>query len=340
MNGMVRLTLDETQALVSEALIANRTAPRNATATAQALVRAEADQQQGHGLARVRSYAAQSLCGKVDGFAQPEIDGRLGAALRIDGKHGFAYPAIDLAIDALSTQAEQSGVAIACIRRSHHFGQAGAHVERLANLGCVGLLFGNTPKAMPFWGGSRPALGTNPIAFAAPISGEDPLVIDLSLSVCARGKVLAASKSKTRIPDTWALDSDGQPTTDPDAALKGSLLPIGGAKGAALAIMVEVMAAAVTGSRFGFEASSVLDSEGEAPDLGHTFIAISPHELSGGTFGERMKMLAQEILQTDGARLPGANRLVHRQRSHEHGLAIEKTLYQEILGLQSGAAVA
>ncbi len=188
----------------------------------------------------------------------------------MDGGFGFAYPAIDLAIGALAPLARAHGVAVAALHRSHHFGQAGAHAERLAERGLVAIVLGNSPKAMAFWGGRRPTLGTNPLAFAAPLpGGADPLVIDLAMSVAARGKIVAAEKAGRPIPGDWAVDAEGRPTTDPKAAFGGTLLPIGGAKGGALALMIEILAAAVTGSAFGWEASSFFDDQGGPPNMGH-----------------------------------------------------------------------
>ena len=172
--------------------------------------------------------------------------------------------------------APESGIAMAALYHSHHFGQAGYHVERLAQQGLVALVLGNSPKAIAPWGGRDGVFGTNPIAFAAPRQNAEPLLIDLSLSKVARGKVMVAAKNGTAIPEGWALDKDGQPTTDAKAALEGTMIPLGDAKGAALVLMVEILAAAVTGANFGFEASSFFTADGPAPGVGQTLIAIDP----------------------------------------------------------------
>ena len=252
------------------------------------------------------------------------------AAVVVDGGLGFAYPAIDLTLAALAPLAKETGIAVAAIRRSHHFGQAGAHAEKLAQQGLVALVFGNAPKAMPFWGGKTPALGTNPIAFACPLPNGDPLVIDLAMSVVARGKIMAAQQKGEAIPEGWAVDAQGQPTTDAAAAMKGAMLPIGGAKGSALALMVEILAAALTGSAFGWESSSLFDDKGGAPNLGHSIIALDPERLSGGSFMTRMAVLLGAMDAEDGVRLPGLTRLTNRRASAEHGLSIPAKLYAEI----------
>jgi len=327
----VRWSLAEAEALVVAALTASGASPGNATPTARALVAAEADGQAGHGLSRVPSYALHARVGKVDGFARPKLREVAAAALAVDAGHGFAYPAIELALQALVPLVRRMGIAVAVITRSHHFGQAGAHAERLAREGLVALVFGNTPRAMAFWGGRRPALGTNPLAFAAPLPSEsDPIVIDLALSVAARGKIVAAQKAGREIPAGWAVDREGQPTTDPAAALAGTLLPIGGAKGGALALMVEILAAALTGGSFGWEASSMFDAEGGPPSMGHVIIALDPAPLSGGAFARRMTDAVAAMASEPDVRLPGSRRLESRARAVREGIAIPAALAAEI----------
>jgi (2R)-3-sulfolactate dehydrogenase (NADP+) len=325
----VTLTLAEAEALAIAALLASRTSSINAAPTARALVAAEADGQKGHGMSRIPSYAAQAKAGKVDGFATPSVRQAAPAALVIDGGHGFAYPAIDLALEGLAPLVKVMGIAAAAISRSHHFGQAGAHAERLARAGLIALVFGNAPKAMPFWGGTAPKIGTNPIAFACPTARGEPLVIDLALSVAARGKIMAAEQAGQPIPLGWALDSSGRPTTDASAAMAGAMLPIGGAKGSALALMVEILAAALTGSAFGWEASSLFDDKGGSPNLGHVVVAIDPERLSGGAFLGRMETLLGAMAE-DGVRLPGSSRLIDRGRAAEHGVIISAKLHAAI----------
>lgn len=338
MSSGIRLTLAEAESLAVEALRANRTAELGARATARALVAAEADGQVAHGLSRIPAYALQARSGKVRGQAVPRVDLAAPGTLRVDARLGFAYPAIDVTVERLAPLARSQGIALAAIHRSHHFGQVGAHAERLAEAGLVALVFGNTPKAMAFHGGRRAMLGTNPLAFAAPTaSGEAPLVIDLALSVAARGKIVAAQKAGQPIPEGWAVDSQGQPTTDPTAALAGTLSPIGGAKGGALALMVEILGAALTGGAFGWEASSFFDAEGTPPDMGHLFIGIDPGPTSGSAFGSRMATLLAAMAAEPAVRLPGSRRLAARARARSEGISISPALYEDILTVSRGA---
>jgi len=327
----VTLSLADAETLVARALVSSRTSPANARATAQALVAAESDGQMGHGLTRVPSYAEQAKVGKVDGFAVPKITGT-GAARRIDAGTGFSYPAIELALETLVPLTREMGVASAGIFASHHCGQAGRHVERLAEQGLVAFLYANTPSAMAFHGGTRSRLGTDPLAFAAPIAGRAPLVIDMALSVVARSKIVAAKAKGEPIPPGWAVDVEGQPTTDANAALAGTLLPVGGAKGSALALIVEILCGALAGSQFGWEASGFMDAKGGPPKTGQFLIALDPAHFAGASFAARMTELVDAIA-SDGARLPGDRRLASRARAARDGLGIAGDLHAQIVAL-------
>ncbi len=330
---MPTLTLAEAEDRVAHALVRCRTSAGNARTVARALVAAEADGLKGHGLSRVPTYAAQAKAGKVDGFATPVVTRPKPAVLAIDAAHGFAYPALDQAVAGLPEVARDQGVAVAPIRRSHHCGAAGHPVERLAETGLVALLFANTPAAMAPWGGAQALLGTNPIAFACPLPGREPIVVDLSLSKVARGNILAAKQRGERIPEGWALDEAGQPTTDPDAALRGTMLPLGDAKGTALALMVELLAAGLTGATYAAEASSFLDAKGPPPGTGQLIVAFDPAALGGADATGRFAALAAAIEAQAGARLPGARRLEARRRARTDGIALSDTLFAEIEAL-------
>ena len=324
----------ELEALIVRALAACNTSEANAHSVARALTQAEIDGQKGHGLARVPSYAAQARSGKVDGHAVPEMRQTRPGSLMIDVKHGFAYPAFDLAVGRLPQLAGATGVAAAGFVRSHHFGVVGRHVERLAEAGLVALAFGNTPQAMAPWGGTRALFGTNPIAFAAPRNGAAPIVIDLALSQVARGKIMTAAQKGEPIPPDWAVDAQGRPTTDAAAALKGTLMPIGGSKGSALALMVEVLAAALTGASFGYEASSFFDAEGPPPGVGQLLIAIDPGAFAGqAPFAERIGALAAMIEGDASARLPGTRRMALRETAAREGVTTDTGLLAEVRAL-------
>ena len=319
---------------IAAALEASSTSPENAQSVAAALTRAEIDGKKGHGLSRVPSYAGQAKSGKVKGFARPEMSLSKPGVLAIDAGHGFAYPAFDLMLEELPKITRDQGIAMAGVYRSHHYGVAGHHVEKAADQGMVALLFGNTPAAMAPWGGKTPLFGTNPIAFAAPIKDQPPLVIDLATSKVARGNIMAASQRGEDIPEGWALDADGNPTTDAKAALGGTMVPLGDAKGAALALMIEVLAAALTGAGFGYQATSFFDAEGDYPNVGQMMMMIDPSAMpmvSGGDFAARMADMAG-LIADDGARLPGSGRMAKRQAA-EQGIEVNNAAWQAALDL-------
>lgn len=325
------LAVLEAEELVASALRRCRTSDTNAGVVAKALVNAEAQGLVTHGLLRVPIYAAQTRAGKIDGYADPSVTFPRPALIAVDARNGFAYPALAMAGQLLPRVAREQGVAAAGIRRSHHCGAAGDHVRVIAEAGLVALLFANAPAAMAPWGGTRAVFGTDPLAFACPLPGREPIVVDLSLSKAPRGSILQAKRKGERIPEGWALDSGGHPTTDPDAALAGTMVPLGDAKGTALALMVELLAAGLTGSNFAFEASSFLDAEGPPPATGQLVLAFDPT-----AFGAEIadfSRFAAAIEEQPGARLPGMRRADARGRAQREGLQVSDGLLAEIQAL-------
>ena len=329
----VHLNLDALHALLTEALAANGAGDRQAQAVAKALTDAEADGQKSHGAARLPSYVAQLHTGKVKGREWPRLHRIAPGGSVIDAREGFAYPAIDMARKALVDGLSQSPVSAAVIRNSHHTGVVAHHVEPLAEDGFIAISMGNGPQAMAPWGGNKGLFGTNPIAFAAPRAGAPPLVIDMSLSKVARGRVALAARNGEPMQEGWAFDSDGQPTTGPQAGLTGTLAPMGDAKGAQLVLMVEVLAGALAAASLGFEASSLLDSEGEPPRSGQFMLAIDPGPFSSGMFASRLEDIIAAIEAQPGTRIPGQRRLVQRETAKREGISLPSALYAEIRAL-------
>lgn len=324
------LTVAEAHALAAAALAASRTSPDNAACVADALIAAELAGQGGHGLRRVPAYAAQAAAGKVDGFATPTARQAAPAAVQVDAAHGFAYPALDLAANELRRLAPSQGIALAGIWRSHHAGVAGLAVEALANDGLVAMMFANAPASIAPWGGGRPLYGTDPIAFACPVEDGEPIVIDVSMSKVARGKIMAASQKGEAIPEGWALDVHGRPTTDAKAAMAGTMVPLGDAKGTALALMVELLCAGLTGANYAYEQSSFFDAEGPPPATGQLLIAIDPNVFGGARATARFAEMARAVEETDGARLPGRRRQAIRDRLRRDGIPVDAALIAEI----------
>ena len=328
---MVTLVLSAAHDLACRVLLAAGTAAINAEAVARGLVAAEADGLASHGLSRLPAYADQVRAGKVDGSAVPDVRRTAPGTVMVDARDGFAFPAIAAGVAAARPAAHDAGVVAIGVTNSHHFGAAGYHVEGPAADGLVALAFGNSPAAIAPWGGRRSVFGTNPIAFACPRAGHAPLVIDLSLSKVARGKIMLAAQKGQPIPEGWALDAGGRPTSDPAAAMAGTMLPIGDAKGYALILMVEILAAALTGAHFGFEASSFFDAKGPPPRVGQFFVLIDPRRFAGDGFAGRVERLCATILAEAGTRLPGDRRLELRARAAKDGIAVPDALYAELL---------
>ena len=325
-----KLARAELEALVAKALAAAGAGSVSAQSTARALVQAEIDGQSGHGLSRIESYAAQARTGKVDGKASPHIARPRPGVVMVDVAHGFFYPAIDAAADTIAAAARENGIAAAGFHRSHHAGALSLVVERFAGQGLVAMMFANTPKAMTAWGGRTALFGTNPIAFAAPAPGAPPIVIDLALSEVARGKILKASQEGKPIPEGWAKDADGNPTTDASAALKGTLQPIGGAKGAALALMVEILAAALIGANLSSQATSFFDGEGAPPAVGQLLIVLDPQAFGGKAAAEKIAVLVSAIAADEGARVPGSAKHARRAAAEADGIAVAPAVLAQL----------
>ncbi len=327
---MTMLSLQEARQVVTATLRAAGANESMATATARALVLAEAQGLGSHGLGRVAQYATHLRNGRVNGDAMPTLRREKGAAALIDAHEGLAFAACEMAVAEAIARARDFGIAIAGVTDSHHCGVVVDHLRAVADAGMVGLGFANSPAAMPAAGGRHPIFGTNPVAAVFPRRGALPLMIDLSLSEVARGKVMVAAKQGKPIPTGWAVDRDGQPTTDAQAALEGSMLPIGAAsspKGAMLALVVELLVTALIGAQFGFEASSFFEDAGNRPRIGQAFIVIDPGALAGSaSYLDRVEVLVAEMLRDDGVRLPGARREELRRRAEAEGIEVPDAL--------------
>lgn len=331
---MTTVTLGDLRDLAVRALQRAGASQPMAESTAAALVGAEAQGLSSHGVARVAQYAAHLRNGRADGNATPVVVRERGGAVLIDARCGLAFPACARAVDEAIRRAREFGISFAGVTNSHHFGVAAWHLAPVANARMVGLAFGNSPAAMPMAGGKRALFGTNPIAAVFPRNAAPPLTIDLSLSEAARGKVMLAAKEGRPIPLGWALDARGQPTTDAKAALQGSMLAMGGAKGAMLALVVELLVTALTGAAMGFEASSFFVDEGNRPRIGQAFIAIDPEALAGSaTYFARVETLVTAMLDDDGVRLPGQRRDALARSAASAGVEVAPALLQQLRDL-------
>jgi (2R)-3-sulfolactate dehydrogenase (NADP+) len=256
--------------------------------------------------------------------------------VRVDAGTGFAHPAIWAGHEPLLAAARRNGIGCLTIRNSYNCGVLGHHAERIADAGMMALCFTNAPASIAPIGGKKPVIGTNPFALATPDGqGGVTIVIDQSASVVAKSEVVKRAREGHAIPEGWVLDSDGAPTTDAEAGLKGSMVPSGGYKGVGVGLMVELFAAALSGAELGIDAAPFGGTAGGPPKTGQFFIAIDPGVTSGGRFASQLARLAQAFGTDDGARLPGARRHGARARAMVEGVAVSNKLLEQIAGLQA-----
>lgn len=304
-----------------------------AQSTAQALVAAEAEGLGGHGLSRVALYCQHLKEGRANGKAKPKIIKRKGATALIDAGGGLAFLACALAVKEAITRAKKSGVSFVGVTNSHHMGALAYHLAPIAQAGMVGLAFTNSPSAINAWGGKRAFYGTNPVAAIFPRNNAEPIVVDLSLTEVTRGKIMVYAKEGKPIPPGWAVDKDGNSTTDAKVALTGSLNAIGGVKGAALALMVEVLCVGLTGAAFSFENDSYFEP-GNKPRIGHAILTIDPGALAGSdAYFSRLEVMINAMLRDEGVRLPGVRRQKLVAAARAQGLQIGDTQVTELLKL-------
>jgi (2R)-3-sulfolactate dehydrogenase (NADP+) len=303
-----------------------------AQAAARHLVKAEEQGLPTHGMSRVPFYCSMLRKGRADGSAQPVMAAERGAACLIDNRDALPYASVEWAIGEAIQRARRNGVALAGIRNSAHVGVLGIHLLPVAEAGLVGLAFTNSPAAIPAWGGRKALFGTNPVAGVFPRKNQNPIVVDLALTTVVRGRIMMAMRKGERIPEGWALDRHGRPTTDPKEAIEhGSLFPIGGAKGAMLALMFELLCAALTGAAIGPEADSFFSEEGNRPRIGQVFLAIDPAALAGTEkFAERVETVVKAMAADPEVRLPGARRFAAEKTARGAGIEIPDDLLAQI----------
>jgi (2R)-3-sulfolactate dehydrogenase (NADP+) len=333
------MQLAELEELMRRALVASGATATMAAATARALAAAEAEGIASHGASRIPQYCGHLANGRATGSARPRIVHERGGACLVDAGGGLAFEACAMASEQAVARAKEHGVAFVAVTNSNHFGVAAFHVEPIAAAGLVGIAMGNSPAAMPAWGGKRALFGTNPIAAAFPRRSQPPIVVDLSLSAVARGKIMVAARDGKPIPEGWALDREGNPTTDAKAALEGSMLPAGGVKGAMLALTVELLVCALSGAAYGFESDSFFTDAGRPTRIGQAMLAIDPSALAGNdAYLDRVEVMVAAMLEDTGVRLPGERRVRQRERAAREGVSVPPELLAKIRALAKDPA--
>jgi (2R)-3-sulfolactate dehydrogenase (NADP+) len=327
----VRMSAGEVEALALTALIKAGTSEGNAAPLARAIAAAERDGIASHGLMYLATYCEHVACGKVDGRAEPTLSQERPGSLVVDAATGFAHPAIDLGFTDLIAAARANGVAGLAVRNSYNCGVLGYHTERLAAEGLLRIGFTNAPASIAPVNGTVAVVGTNPVSIAVPDgAGGAAILIDQSASVVAKSEIMKHAREDRPLPEGWALDADGFPTTDAKLALQGTMMPAGGYKGVGMALFVEIMAAALAGATLGIDASPFSGTTGGPPKTGQFFLAIDPGAFAGDGFAPRIAGLVQAITDQPGVRLQGQGRPAARRKADAKGIAVNPATMSKI----------
>ncbi len=306
---MPHISLDQIEQTVRHALAAHGAGAFAAAEVARAVRKAESVGNKICGLYYVESYCQQLRSGRVSGTVTPRVSTPRSGAVIVDAGFGFAQPAFAHALPIALEAARGGGVASLAVCHAHTCTSLGFFTEQIAQSGMIGLGFTNASPIVAAPGGRARAIGTNPVAFSVPDGqGGIAMQFDQSTTTVALGKITMAKAAGERIPEGWALDAAGNPTTDPEEAIKGSLVSVGGPKGWGFGLMAEVLAAAMTGSVLSRDVAPLKAPEGAPHDLGQYYLLIDPSVSSD--FGEKMQTLATHIAQDEGARMPGQKKTV------------------------------
>ena len=326
------LTLDDIYALAHDTVARNGCDAQNAAALADIIMRAERDGSHSHGLFRVPGYVKALRSGKVNGAAAPVVTRKSAAVIQVDGDGGFAPRAQAVGLPLLAEMVSETGAAALSLTNMHHFAALWPETEYLAERGLVGIACTAYMPAVAPAGSTEKLFGTNPISFAWPRPGQTPVCYDMATASMAMGDVQIAARDGKSVPPGTGLDADGQPTTDPAEIAKGVLLPFGGYKGSAIALMVELLAAGLTGERFSYEAAEHDNGDGGPPRGGEMVIALSPDVIAGEGWQSHADAFIDRLAGLEGVRLPGARRHANRQDSGTR--AINAALVETIHGLR------
>jgi len=332
MDNSITLSLPDVHQLSVDVLLAHGLSPEHAESVANVITAGQRDECDSHGIYRLPGCVKLINSGKLNPKAVPEITDLTPAVVRVDAKLGYSTLCFDMALPLLAEKAAKTGIAALIINNCYHFSALWPEVEAMAEKGLVSIALTQGTNCVAPAGGSKPTMGTNPIAFAWPRPGGTPFVFDFATSAIARGDVEIHELEKKNIPLGWAVDSDGKPTTDPSAALKGALLAFGGHKGSALSIMVELLAGPMIGDLTSAESWVHDEGLGVTPLHGEMIIVLDPKVFLGDQLDSHFARAETlfESITAQGARLPSQRRYEARKRSQEHGVKIPKYLYDQI----------
>lgn len=335
---VVRLAFEELVELLA-AIFARHGAPPHLAATLAAnCAMAERDGAHSHGIFRMPFYVATLRSGYVDLHAVPVLEQVTPSLIRVDARNGFAQVALAAAADSAVFNARAGGICLVAIRASHHLGALWIDTEAFAREGLVAIAFVNGISRVAPFGGDKPFYGTNPMSFAAPRRGTDPLVFDQASSAMAFGDVKLAAIEGREVPPGTGIDRDRRPTTDPAAILDGgALLPFGGHKGSSISMMVELMAGALTGGAFSFEVDRSAYPGAQTSKSGQCLILIDPSKGAECDYATRVEALVEGLRVAGQERLPGDRRYANRREAERHGIPIAREALADLHAMREAA---
>lgn len=322
-----RLSVEQVHARAQQELTEHGFSEQQADAIAATVTAAERDGCKSHGLFRIPFYVGALKNKRVNAAAVPLVtDTAASSVVHVDGKDGFCPAALRAGYEPVMAKAAERGIAVLAIHNVYNIAALWPEVEHLANRGFVAFAFTAANAYVAPAGGTKPLFGTNPMAFGWPRADKPPMVFDQASSVCARGEIQLIKNAGGTLDDGMAIDAEGHPTNDPDAALAGAQLPFGGHKGSSIALMIELLAGALIGDAFSYESSEMDTENVGAPFGGECLIVIDPsHGVLPGSEQnsiQRAEQLFEKLLAQDGARLPSQRRYTAREKSLSEGIEI------------------
>ena len=325
----ISISLNEIYDLAKKILLFNGCDEENASILSDTIMRAERDGSLSHGLFRLPAYVASLKSKKVNGKARLEVKKISPSIVKVLGNSAFAPMVLKVGLPELIKLAKETGVAVLAITNSHHMAAMWPETEAIAEAGLVGFACTSYKPMVAPAGAKKALFGTNPISFAWPRPGKTPVVYDMATAAMAMGEVMVAARDGHRVPLGTGLNKDGKETTDPKEISKGGvLLPFGGYKGSAIAMMVELLAGALVGENFSYETAAKDNNDGGPPSGGEFILAISPEKIAGPDWEKHSDEFFNKMQSMDGVRLPGERR--HKNRLDKGPRKINKELIEKI----------
>ena len=328
----ISLTLEEIFNLSKKTLITNGCDEETSNILSDLIMKAERDGSLSHGLFRLPAYVSGLKSGKINGKARPKIKKISSCIIKIDGNNCLAPMVLNKGIPELVKAAKETGVAVLAITNSHHMAALWPETEAIAEKGLVAFACTSYKPAVAPTGSIKPLFGTNPISFAWPRKNDTPVVYDMATASMAMGEVQVAKREGYKVPLGTGLSKNGKQTTDPgEIADGGVLLPFGGHKGSAIAMMVELMAGALVGDNFSFETAAKDNNDGGPPSGGEFILAISPDKTAGTNWQKHADLFFEKMKSMGEVRLPGERR--HKNRLDKGPRNINEELVNKIKSL-------